>query len=564
MNKYETWRARAVLDSDLAAELKDMEGSEDRIEDAFFRDLEFGTGGLRGVIGAGTNRMNVYTVGKASQGLANYVNAASDKAVKSIAISYDSRIKSDLFSRTAAGVFAANGIRVHIYSQLMPTPCLSYAVRKLGCDAGIMVTASHNPSKYNGYKVYGPDGCQITTQAAADILAQIELLDEFEDVKGLDGFEAGVSSGMISYIPDSLYDEYTRDVLSMSVLGDARVDKDVAIVYTPLNGTGLLPVTRALREAGYSRVTLVDEQAKPDGHFPTCPYPNPEIREAMALGIEYAKRENADILIATDPDCDRCGIAVKDKDGSYRLMTGNETGLLLTDYICSRRIAGRTMPEDPVLVKTIVTTDTAAQIADFYHVRTIDVLTGFKFIGEQIGFLEKEGRESSYIFGFEESYGYLSGSYVRDKDGVNAVLLICEMFVYYRSLGKTILQRLEELYAQFGYRLNTLYSYTYEGASGFAKMQSIMENLRTAISEGNIREIGGRRVERVLDYSEGLDGLPKSDVIKFVLEGKSSMVIRPSGTEPKLKAYISICADTEEQAAETEAGCRQKADELMR
>lgn len=564
MNKYETWCARAVLDSDLAAELKDMEGSEDRIEDAFFRDLEFGTGGLRGVIGAGTNRMNVYTVGKASQGLANYVNAASDKAVKSIAISYDSRIKSDLFSRTAAGVFAANGIRVHIYSQLMPTPCLSYAVRKLGCDAGIMVTASHNPSKYNGYKVYGPDGCQITTQAAADILAQIELLDEFEDVKGLNGFEAGVSSGMISYIPDSLYDEYTRDVLSMSVLGDARVDKDVAIVYTPLNGTGLLPVTRALREAGYSRVTLVDEQAKPDGHFPTCPYPNPEIREAMALGIEYAKRENADILIATDPDCDRCGIAVKDKDGSYRLMTGNETGLLLTDYICSRRIAGRTMPEDPVLVKTIVTTDTAAQIADFYHVRTIDVLTGFKFIGEQIGFLEKEGRESSYIFGFEESYGYLSGSYVRDKDGVNAVLLICEMFVYYRSLGKTILQRLEELYAQFGYRLNTLYSYTYEGASGFAKMQSIMENLRTAISEGNISEIGGRRVERVLDYSEGLDGLPKSDVIKFVLEGKSSMVIRPSGTEPKLKAYISICADTEEQAAETEAGCRQKADELMR
>ena len=564
MNKYETWCARAVLDSDLAAELKDMEGSEDRIEDAFFRDLEFGTGGLRGVIGAGTNRMNVYTVGKASQGLANYVNAASDKVVKSIAISYDSRIKSDLFSRTAAGVFAANGIRVHIYSQLMPTPCLSYAVRKLGCDAGIMVTASHNPSKYNGYKVYGPDGCQITTQAAADILAQIELLDEFEDVKGLGGFEAGVSSGMISYIPDSLYDEYTRDVLSMSVLGDARVDKDVAIVYTPLNGTGLLPVTRALREAGYSRVTLVDEQAKPDGHFPTCPYPNPEIREAMALGIEYAKRENADILIATDPDCDRCGIAVKDKDGSYRLMTGNETGLLLTDYICSRRIAGRTMPEDPVLVKTIVTTDTAAQIADFYHVRTIDVLTGFKFIGEQIGFLEKEGRESSYIFGFEESYGYLSGSYVRDKDGVNAVLLICEMFVYYRSLGKTILQRLEELYAQFGYRLNTLYSYTYEGASGFAKMQSIMENLRTAISEGNIREIGGRRVERVLDYSEGLDGLPKSDVIKFVLEGKSSMVIRPSGTEPKLKAYISICAGTEEQAAETEAGCRQKADELMR
>ncbi len=588
MSKYETWRSRAVLDPDLAAELADMEGDAARIEDAFFRDLEFGTGGLRGVIGAGTNRMNVYTVGKASQGLANYIlaggtnvrsgasaataDAASYKAdsestegsIRSVAISYDSRIKSDLFSRTAAGVFAANGIRVYIYSELMPTPCLSYAVRELGCDAGIMVTASHNPARYNGYKVYGPDGCQITTEAAAAILAQIERLDEFEDVKGLDGFEDGISSGMISYIPESIYDSYTRTVLATSVLGDVKIDRDVAIVYTPLNGTGLKPVTRALSEAGYSNVTIVEEQAAPDGHFPTCPYPNPEIREAMALGIEYAKRADADILIATDPDCDRCGIAIKDIDGSYRLMTGNETGLLLTDYICARRLANGTMPTNPVMVKTIVTTDTAAQIAEHYHVRTIDVLTGFKFIGEQIGLLEREGSESSYIFGFEESYGYLSGSYVRDKDGVNAVLLICEMFAYYRSLGQTILQRLDELYAQYGYRLNTLYSYTYEGAAGFARMQSIMQGLRSRLAAGEITELAGLRVERVLDYNEGIDGLPRSDVLKFVLEGRSSVVIRPSGTEPKLKAYVSICADSREKAAEAETQCRAQIDEWMR
>ncbi len=578
MNKYETWRARAVLDPDLAAELVDMEGDAQRIEDAFFRDLEFGTGGLRGVIGAGTNRMNVYTVGKASQGLANYILAGgangsdettgADRAVgssaKSIAISYDSRIKSDLFSRTAAGVFAANGIRVYIYSELMPTPCLSYAVRELGCDAGIMVTASHNPSKYNGYKVYGSDGCQITTEAADAILAQIERLDEFEDVKGLDGFDEGIRSGMISYIPGSIYDRYTKTVLATSVLGDVKVDRDVAIVYTPLNGTGLKPVTRALREAGYSNVTLVEEQTAPDGHFPTCPYPNPEIHEAMALGIEYAKKADADILIATDPDCDRCGIAVKDTDGSYRLMTGNETGLLLADYICARRLANGTMPEAPVMVKTIVTTDTAAQIAEHYHVRTIDVLTGFKFIGEQIGLLEREGRESSYIFGFEESYGYLSGSYVRDKDGVNAVLLICEMFAYYRSLGQTILQRLDELYMQYGYRLNTLYSYTYEGAAGFARMQSIMQGLRAELAAGAVTELAGRRIERVLDYSEGIDGLPKSDVLKFMMEGRSSVVIRPSGTEPKLKAYVSICADTREQAAAAETQCRVQIDAWMK
>ncbi len=588
MSKYETWRSRAVLDPDLAAELADMEGDAARIEDAFFRDLEFGTGGLRGVIGAGTNRMNVYTVGKASQGLANYIlaggtnvrsgasaptaDAASDKAdsestegsTRSIAISYDSRIKSDLFSKTAAGVFAANGIRVYIYSELMPTPCLSYAVRELGCDAGIMVTASHNPARYNGYKVYGPDGCQITTEAAAAILAQIERLDEFEDVKGLDGFADGISSGMISYIPGSIYDSYTRTVLATSVLGDVKIDRDVAIVYTPLNGTGLKPVTRALSEAGYSNVTLVEKQAAPDGHFPTCPYPNPEIREAMELGIEYAGKADADILIATDPDCDRCGIAVKDTDGSYRLMTGNETGLLLTDYICARRLANGTMPTNPVMVKTIVTTDTAAQIAEHYHVRTIDVLTGFKFIGEQIGLLEREGSESSYIFGFEESYGYLSGSYVRDKDGVNAVLLICEMFAYYRSLEQTILQRLDELYAQYGYRLNTLYSYTYEGAAGFARMQSIMQELRSRLAAGEITELTGLRVERVLDYNEGIDGLPRSDVLKFVLEGRSSAVIRPSGTEPKLKAYVSICADSREKAAEAETQCRAQIDEWMR
>ena len=439
----------------------------------------------------------------------------------------------------------------------MPTPCLSFAVRYLGCAAGVMVTASHNPAKYNGYKVYGADGCQITTEAAAEILAEIEKLDIFDDVKRI-SFEEGFEAGKISYISEEVYTAFIEEVKKESVLGDTQVNKDVAIVYSPLNGTGLKPVIRTLKESGYTNITVVKEQEQPDGTFPTCPYPNPEVRQAMELGIEYAKKNNADLLLATDPDCDRVGIAVKNTQGEYVLLSGNETGMLLLDYICSRRTQMKTMPQDPVTVKTIVTIDMAERIAAKYGVKTINVLTGFKFIGEQIGFLEKQGKEGSYIFGMEESYGYLSGSYVRDKDGVNAAFLICEMFTYYASQGIGLFEKLNELYAEYGYCLNTLHSYTFEGSAGFEKMQNIMVSFRKSITE-----FAGKKVLKCLDYSEGIDGLPKSDVLKFFLEDNCSIVVRPSGTEPKLKAYISVSAATKEEAQVIEEGLAQSAENIM-
>ena len=547
MDQYRIWREYAKEDPDVEKELQEMEGAEARIEDAFYRDLAFGTGGLRGVIGAGTNRMNVHTVAKASQGLADYVKKHYEGEARKIAVSYDSRIKSDLFARVASGVFAANGIQVYIYPQLMPTPCLSFAVRTLGCAAGIMVTASHNPSKYNGYKVYGADGCQITTEAAAEILGEIEKLDIFREVRSMD-FQQGVDEGIIRYIGEDIYTAFVEAVKGQSMLDEnTPVDKDVAIVYSPLNGTGLKPVLRTLKESGYTNITVVKEQEEPDGNFPTCPYPNPEIREAMTLGMEYAARYQADLLLATDPDCDRVGIAVKNQDGEYVLLSGNETGMLLLDYICSRRQEGGRMPEDPVVVKTIVTIDMAERIAAHYGVRTVNVLTGFKFIGEQIGLLEQKGKADSYIFGFEESYGYLSGSYVRDKDAVDGAFLICEMFAYYKTKGISLLDKLEELYRTYGFCLNTLHSYEFEGSAGFARMQSIMKDFRSGLAA-----IGPKKVERCLDYAEGLDGLPKSDVLKFVLEDNCSVVIRPSGTEPKLKAYISVSAGDRAEAAAVE------------
>lgn len=545
-NEYNRWR-QCVKESDLQRELQEMDRQEDLIADAFYRNLAFGTGGLRGVIGVGTNRMNVYTVAKASQGLADYICKNFSEEKRSIAVSYDSRIKSDYFAKVACGVFAANGIHAYIYSELMPTPCLSFAVRSLECAAGIMVTASHNPSKYNGYKVYGADGCQITTEAASMILAEIDKLDLFEDVNKM-SFEEGVQKEIVSYIPDRVYDEFTEKVKAESLLSDnVSVDKNVSIVYSPLNGTGLKPVLRALKESGYTNITVVKEQEKPDGNFPTCPYPNPEMRKAMELGIKYAKKYDADLLLATDPDCDRVGIAVKDKNGKHILMSGNEVGMLLLDYICTRRIAMGTMPKDPVMIKTIVTIDMAERIAAHYGVRTINVLTGFKFIGEQIGLLEKQGKEKSYIFGFEESYGYLSGGYVRDKDAVNGAFLICEMFAYYASRETTLPEKLEELYQTYGYCLNTLHSYEFDGVLGFEKMQRIMEDFREGVSL-----FAGKRVLKCLDYSQGLDGLPESDVLKYLLEGNCSVVVRPSGTEPKLKTYISVSAESMEQAEKVE------------
>ena len=490
---YRLWLDRA--DVSLQAELKTMEGYPDKIEDAFYRDLAFGTGGLRGVIGAGTNRMNVHVVGKASQGLADYLNAAA--GAPSVVIGYDSRINSELFARTAAGVFAANGVRVWIWRELLPVPTVSYAVRALGASAGVMITASHNPSKYNGYKVYGPDGCQITTEVAKAVLARINAIDVFDGVKTSD-FGTGVADGSIRYIEATVLDDFIAEIKGQSVLFGDAIDRDVAIVYTPLNGTGLKPVTRVLAESGYTNITVVEEQRNPDGNFPTCPYPNPEIREAMELGLQYAERTHADLLLATDPDCDRCGIAVRTPAGDYQLLTGNEVGLLLLDFICAQRAKHGRMPKRPVFVKTIVTMDLAEKIAAHYGVETVNVLTGFKFIGEVIGRLEKQGRADDYVLGFEESYGYLTGTYVRDKDGVDAAFMICEMFAYYKTRGVSLLDRLKEIYRDYGYCLNTLHSYEFPGSEGMQRMQGIMAGFHRGVDA-----IAGWEVLRVEDYSVG-------------------------------------------------------------
>ena len=587
MKEYTRWCALAKgLDADVEQELAAIQGEQEKIQDAFYRDLAFGTGGLRGVIGAGTNRMNVYTVAKASQGLANYVRKHFAAADRRIAVSRDSRIKSDLFAETAARVFAANGIDVYMYEDIMPTPCLSFATRALHCAAGIMLTASHNPAKYNGYKVYGADGCQITTEAAAEILAEIEALDLFADIRMTDfkiagtrdTAEANVSAAGIAtaradgendtpatarifWIGEAVYTDFVENVKKQSVLGpDDHIDRNVAIVYSPLNGTGRAPVTRTLRECGYTNITLVKEQEMPDGHFPTCPYPNPEIKEAMALGMDYAERVQADLLLATDPDCDRVGIAVRRADGSYQLLSGNETGILLLDYILAQRTKHGTLPKDPVMVKTIVTMDLGERIAAHYGVETVNVLTGFKFIGEQIGRLEKEGHPERYVFGFEESYGYLTGSYVRDKDAVDGALMICEMFCFYKTQGISLLDRLQALYAEYGYCLNTLHSFTFEGSAGFEKMQKIMQRFRTEAPNA----FAGKKVEKVLDYLPGLDGLPKSDVLKYLLSDHCSVVVRPSGTEPKLKIYISISAENQAAAEDCEAAIAAELGERMK
>ena len=542
LQEYNRWLSWPEMDAETKDALCAM--TREQTEDAFYRDLAFGTGGLRGVIGAGTNRMNIYTVAKATQGLADYLNKQREQP--SVCIGYDSRIKSDVFARVAAGVFAANGVKVSIWPQLMPVPTVSFAVRHLGADAGVMITASHNPSKYNGYKVYGADGCQITTQAAAQVLAEIEKLDIFRDVH-TGSFEEYLEKGGISYIPEETYTAFVENVKAQSVLYGEEVNKDTAIVYSPLNGAGRWPVLRTLSEMGYTNVTVVAEQAEPDGNFPTCPYPNPEIREAMELGLRYARENNADLLLATDPDCDRVGIAVKNEEGAYVLLSGNETGILLLDYICSQRVKHGKMPEKPVMVKTIVTMDLAERIAARYGLETRNVLTGFKFIGEQIGLLENQGQKERYVFGFEESYGYLTGTYVRDKDGVGGAYMICEMFSYYATRGIRLTDKLQELYKEYGYCRNTLHSFQFEGSAGFAKMQRIM-----ALFRQGIQSFGGLRVEKVLDYSLGLDGLPKSDVLKFLLEGSCSLVVRPSGTEPKLKLYLSVTAEDAQAAAAIE------------
>lgn len=536
---YACWLDRAEEDPDLPVELASVQGRDDEITDRFYQDLAFGTGGLRGVIGAGTNRMNIYTVRRATQGLADYINAAG--LPKAAAIAHDSRIKGDLFARETARVLAANGITVHLYPRLEPTPALSWAVRYLHCGAGVCVTASHNPAKYNGYKVYGPDGCQITPEAAGKILAAMEKVDYFDGVKLAD-FDQALQDGRIRYIEDGCLDAFVDAVLALRLGNDVSRLK---LVYTPLNGSGLECVKKLLAKMGVAQVSVVPEQEQPDGNFPTCPYPNPEIRAAMETGLRLCGQLQPDLMLGTDPDCDRMGAAAPDGQGGCRLISGNEMGVLLLDYLCRTRIERGTMPEHPVAVTTIVSTDMAASVAECYGVELRRTLTGFKYIGEQIGLLEAEGHPERYIFGFEESYGYLSGGHVRDKDAVNAVMLACECAAWYAGKGMTLWDAMRALYEKFGYYQNGLLSKTYEGQDGMKAMKDLMSALRNAPPS----EIAGHSVTAMADYLHGAGGVIPSDVLEFRLTGDAKVIVRPSGTEPKLKLYLSVRGESEQAAA---------------
>ncbi|MDR2655222.1 MAG: phospho-sugar mutase [Oscillospiraceae bacterium] len=556
------WLEKSSDDPDLFAELQALKdlNDEEGIYDRFYRELEFGTGGLRGVIGAGTNRMNIYTVRQATKGLADYVLEAG--VPKRVAIGYDSRIKSRLFAENAAGVLAANGIEAFVYRQLMPTPALSFAVRELGCGAGICVTASHNPSKYNGYKAYGADGCQLTTAAAEAVLDKIKPVDPF--AVPFIAFEEGLAAGSIKYIDKSVEDKFLDAVWSQR-LEDKR-NSELRVVYTPLNGAGYACVTKTLERTGIKELYIVEEQKDPDGAFPTCPFPNPEIREAMRLGLKLLEEKNADILIATDPDCDRCGTAVKNSKGEYVLINGNEMGVMLLDYICRMRKQNGTMPKNPVMIKTIVSTEMAAKVAAAYGVETMDVLTGFKYIGEIIGGLEAKGEENRYIFGFEESYGYLSGSYVRDKDAVNASLLISDMADWYRKKGMTLADAIEALYKRYGYFVTGQDSFEFEGASGFKNMIRLMNALRENAPEA----FAGKAVVGKRDYlwkngkASYREDLPSSDVLQFTLEDETLITVRPSGTEPKLKVYYSVIRPEREDALKVLAELRRETKSIIK
>lgn len=553
---YKLWCEKAVDDADLIPELKSIEGNDSEIEDRFAISLKFGTAGLRGVIGAGTNRMNIYTVRQATQGLADYVNQEFKNG--SVAIAYDSRIKSDIFAKEAAGVLAANGIKVYIYPELMPTPMLSFAVRELKCDSGIVITASHNPAKYNGYKVYGSDGCQMPPQAADIVLEKISHVDVLSGAKVID-FEEGINSGKIEYISQAVFDKYLEKVKEQSIHPEIVAESGLKVVYTPLNGTGNKPIRQILKNIGVKDVTVVPEQELPDGNFPTCPFPNPEIKEALQKGLELSYKVKPDLLLASDPDADRMGIAVPDGNGDFVLFSGNEVGALLLEYICHERTKLGTMPENPITVKTIVSTDIIAEIAEAYNVEMIEVLTGFKFIGEQIGMLEEKHEEDRYIFGFEESYGYLAGSYVRDKDAVVASMLVCEMTAFYCTRGISLIQARENLYKKYGNFVHTQKSFVCEGLSGMDRMAEIMLNLR----QKPPLEIGGLKVLAIADYKSSVKKnltsneeeaitLPKSDVISFILENNAKVIIRPSGTEPKIKVYYTTTDKDRQKAEELE------------
>ena len=533
MEDYKRWLETDLEDAALKAELESITGNEEEIKDRFAVSLKFGTAGLRGVLGAGTNRMNIYVVRQATQGLANWVKTQGGNQL--VAISYDSRINSDVFAKTAACVLAANGIKVRIYDALMPVPALSFATRYYEANAGIMVTASHNPAKYNGYKAYGPDGCQMTDEAADIVYAEIQKTDVLTGAKMM-AFEEGMAAGLIEYVGEDCKEALYDAIKARSVRPGMCKTAGLKLVYSPLNGSGLVPVMRILNDIGIDDITIVPEQKYPDGNFPTCPYPNPEIFEALRLGLELAKSSDADLMLATDPDADRVGIAIKCPDGSYELVSGNEVGVLLLDYICAGRIENGTMPTNPVAVKSIVSTPLADAVAANYGVELRSVLTGFKWIGDQIAGLEAAGEVDRFIFGFEESYGYLAGPYVRDKDAVIGSMLICEMAAYYRSIGSSIKQRLEEIYAQYGRYLNKVDSFEFPGLSGMDKMAGIMNDLRN----NPPAEIGGYKVVKVTDYKKPEEtGLPAANVLIYALEGGATVVVRPSGTEPKIKTYFT-------------------------
>lgn len=548
MKLYDLWKKQVAGDAALAKDLTDL--SDDEIFDRFYRELDFGTAGLRGVLGAGTNRMNIWTVSRVSAGVAKYILEIARGRMPRIAIAYDSRNNSELFAKTAAAVYAKSGVKVFLYPELMPTPALSFAVRNLNCDAGVVITASHNPAKYNGYKVYGSDGCQITQETVDGVIVKVEEIAYFEPIPCFDSL---LADGSIEYIGEDITGKYISDAVECAK-STRDLSRDLKLVYTPLNGAGLMCVTRALSKCGFDDITIVPEQENPDGNFPTCPYPNPEIKEALALGLDLMQKTGAELLLATDPDCDRVGTAVPTKDG-YRLISGNEMGVLLLDYLCGEKLEKGTMPSAPMAVKTIVTTDMVYEVAKKYGVRVVDVLTGFKYIGEQIAALEEKGTPENYLLGFEESYGYLCSGFVRDKDGVSASVLICEMANYYKSQGKTLADRMEELYAEFGTYLNFVDSFAFEGSAGMEQMQSIMSSLR----ENPPAELLGRKLIGFNDYLKHeskslLDGtcekidLPKSNVLKFIYENGISVIARPSGTEPKLKLYYTVKADTRDLA----------------
>ena len=542
MEDYKRWLEADLEDPALKEELASIQGKEDEIKDRFAVALKFGTAGLRGVLGAGMNRMNIYVVRQATQGLANWVKTQGGNQL--VAISYDSRINSDVFARTAACVLAANGIKVRIYDALMPVPALSFATRYYQANAGIMVTASHNPAKYNGYKAYGPDGCQMTDEAADIVYAEIQKTDILTGAKMMT-FEEGQAAGLIEYVGDDCKEALYAAIEARSVRPGICRTAGLKLVYSPLNGSGLVPVTRVLKDIGITDITIVPEQQYPDGNFPTCPYPNPEIFEALKLGLELAKECGADLMLATDPDADRVGIAMKCPDGSYELVSGNEMGVLLLDYICAGRIENGTMPKNPVAVKSIVSTPLADAVAKNYGVELRGVLTGFKWIGDQIAQLEAAGEVDRFIFGFEESYGYLAGPYVRDKDAIIGSMLICEMAAYYRSIGSSIKQRLEEIYEKYGRYLNKVDSFEFPGLSGMDKMAGIMDSLR----KNPPKEIGGYAVEKATDFKNTEEtGLPAANVLTYKLEGGAEVIVRPSGTEPKIKTYFTTLGKTLEEA----------------